>query len=209
MHWVGDGPRPALTLETLVTRRVTFEAASTSRDNYWNAEGNLDARFGGTAAWPWTAGLGGELFRYDREDSTLFFNYGIARARAALRWEPDGGWSLGLGPRGEILGAALDPGESYREIAGVLEAERLGSSSWWSAGLSSGWRDYDPTPAAGPHTPPLHSSFAFDELELTADQPLAPHLKLRLLALLRWEMHVDRAQNAGSVYLSSELRWLP
>jgi hypothetical protein len=209
IHWAGDGVRPATTLETMVTRRSTFESAATSRDNYWNLEGALDARWGGGGAWPITAGLGGELFRYDLQDSTLFFDYAIARARAAVRWEPGGRWSLALGPRGEVLDADLSPGERYQEIGAALEAERLGAGSWWSAELSSGWRDYDSTPAAGPHTPSLHSSFAFEEVELTADQPLARHVKLRILALLRWERHVVRAQDAGSVYLSSELRWLP
>ena len=209
VHWVGAGARPSLTIETNATRRSTFEVASTSRDNYWSADGDLDARFSGFGHWPFTFGLGGELFHYDLEDSTLFFDYGILRARAALRWEPDGGWSLALGPRGEILDARLSPGERYQEIGAAFEAERLGAGSWWSADLSSGWRDYDSTPAAGPHTPPLHSSFAFEELELTADQPLARHVKLRLLAVLRWEQHVDPTQDAGSLYLTSELRWVP
>lgn len=208
-HWVGADARSSVTLETVATRRSTFEAASTSRDNYWSAEGDLDARVAGAGHWPITAGLGGELFHYDLEDSTLFFDYGILRARAALRWEPDGHWSLALGPRGEILDADLDPGERYQEIGAEFEAERLGAGSWWSVDLSSGWRDYDSTPAAGPHTPPLHSSFAFEELEVTADQPLNGRLKLRLLAVLRWEKHVDPTQDAGSVYLTSELRWAP
>jgi hypothetical protein len=208
-HWVGAGARPSLTLETIATRRSTFETATTSRDNYWSVEADLDARFAAAEHWPITAGLGGELFRYDLEDSTLFFDYGVLRARAALRWEPGERWSLALGPRGELLEAHLNPGERYQEIAAAFAAERLGAASWWSLDLASGWRDYDTASAAGPHTPSLHSSFAFEELEVIADQPLAAHLKLRLLAALRWEQHVDPAQDAGSVYLTSEVRWAP
>jgi hypothetical protein len=203
---VGEGGRPTLTLETIAVRRSTFETVSVSRDNYWTLESDLIARFG-SGPWPVTATVGGQLFRYDEQDSVLFFNYSVGRASAALSWEPDGRWSFALGPRAEVLDTELDPGERYWEMGGAFEAERLGGHSWWNAELTSGWREYDSTPAAGPHTPPLHSSFSFEELELTADQPLAAGLRFRLLAGLRWEQHEDPAQDASSLYLTSELRW--
>lgn len=206
LHSVGEGGRPTLTLETIAVRRSTFETVSVSRDNYWTLESDLIARFG-SGPWPITATVGGQLFRYDQQDSILFFNYSVGRASAALRWEPDGRWSFALGPRAEVLDTELDPGERYWELGGAFEAERLGAHSWWNAELTSGWREYDSTPAAGPHTPPLHSSFSFEELEVTADQPLAAGLRFRLLAGLRWEQHEDPAQDASSLYLTSELRW--
>src|SRR5262249_9497979 len=131
-HWVGAGARPSITLDGLASRRSTFETASTSRDNYWSAEGELDARFAPTSRWRISDGLGRELFRYDLQDSTLFFDYALLRARAALRWEPEGGWALALGPRAELLDAQLNPGERYQELAAAFEAERLGAGSWWS-----------------------------------------------------------------------------
>ncbi len=208
-RWASSNGGPAVTLEGLGSRRVTMREVPTSRDNFWDAELSLEARLGGTSHWPVVMRVGGERFHYDLEDSTLFFDYDVVRAQAVLRWEPDVHWALSAGPRAEALGADLNPGEGYQEIAAAIAAEYLGAGSWWSVEPVAGWRDYDETPAAGPGTPPLHSSYAFYELNLIADQPLPGRFRLRVLAALRWESHVDAAQDARSVYVTSELRWAP
>ena len=65
----------------------------------------------------------------------------------------------------------------------------------------------DPSQAAGPGTPSFHSSCVFYELNLVADQALAGRLRLRAIAAVRVENHVDPAQNAVSLYATGELRW--
>ena len=47
-----------------------------------------------------------------------------------------------------------------------------------------------------------------DELDAFVDQPLLDRLRLRVLTSLRYEFHTDAAQDAGSIYLSMQLRWL-
>jgi len=200
---------PTVTLEALGTRRLTVREASTSRDNFWDGEASVEARLGGAGHWPIITRADVELFRYDLEDSTIFFNYDVLRGQVALRWEPDARWTLSIGPRVEALGADLNPGEGYQELGAVFEVEHLGAGSWWGLAPAAGWRDYDETPAGSLGTPTLHSSYAFYELNLIADQSLPGRLKLRILAAFRWEKHIDAARDAGSVYMSSELRWLP
>ncbi len=82
----------------------------------------------------------------------------------------------------------------------------LGGSSLWSLTPAVGWRDYDRAPsdalAAG-----LHASYVFYQLDAFVDQPLGYRLRLRTLAALRYESHADPSQNAGSIYLSAQLRW--
>jgi len=196
-------------LEAASTRRVTVREAPTSRDNFWNGEGALELRrgAGGSAPIGVVARLEGELFRYDVEDSTLFFDYDVARAQVLMRWERDTRWALSLGPRAELLDARLNPGEGYQEVGALLEAEFVGSGAWWSVAPAAGWRDYDEAQAAGPGTPSLHSSFAFYELNLIADQPLGGRVRLRSIAALRVESHIDPAQDALSLYATCELRW--
>jgi hypothetical protein len=205
-RWGMPGSQAA-TLEIASTRRVTLREASTSRDNFWNGEAALEFR--GSPAGPIgaVARVGGELFRYDLEDSTIFFDYDVARAQLLLTWERDARWTFGLGPRAEVLGARLNPGEGYQEVGGALEIEFLGAGAWWSVGPAGGWRDYDESEAAGPGTPSLHSSYGFYELDLVADQPLPGRFRLRALSALRVENHIDPGQNAVSIYATGELRW--
>src|SRR5206468_10933690 len=110
-----------------------------------------------------------------------------------------------VGPRTEALLARLDPGEQYREAGGALDVGFLGGGSWWNLTPAAGWRAYDEVTSAGPHTPPLHSSYAFYALDLIADQSLVIGLRLKAITSLRWEFHQDPTQDARSVYASLEL----
>ena len=145
------------------------------------------------------------MTRYDLEDSTLFFDYQVLRAQLALGYEREPSWNASLGPRAEVLQSRLDPAEGYREAGGALDVEFLGSGSWWSVTPAAGWREYDRTATDGLGGQPLHSSYAFYAFELIADQALPAGLRLRAITSLRWEYHLDPAQDARSVYGSLEL----
>jgi hypothetical protein len=71
----------------------------------------------------------------------------------------------------------------------------------------AGWRDYDEGPAGSP-TVGLHSSYAFYEVNVLADQALPGALRLRAYVNARYESHVDPAQDASSLYFSLDLRRL-
>ena len=187
------------------SRRVTLREVSTSRDNFWITSGGLEGRVDVAGPVSVTARVEGDATHYDLQDSTLYFDYHVLRAATALRYEADARWAASLGPRIEVLEARLNPGERYRELGGVLDFEYLGAGSWWSATPAAGWRDYDDTESAGPGTPALHSSYAFYGFDLVADQVIPAGLRLKVLAALRWEYHVDPSQDARSVYASVEL----
>ena len=52
----------------------------------------------------------------------------------------------------------------------------------------------------------LHSSYAFYEIDLLADQALPGSLRLRAYVDARLESHVDHTQDARSLYFSLDLR---
>ena len=196
----------AVTLETTGRRRQTRRFVTTSRDNYWEEAANLEGDGKVAERWTLRMRLDGEALQYDLEDSTVFFDYRIARARLEARLEGGSGWSLAAGPRAEWLTSRLNPGEAYREMAGALELEVLGGTSLWNVTPDIGWREYDQAPA-GSLSASLHSSYLFYQLDAFVDQPLGVRLRLRMLTALRYESHDDASQNAGSVYLSAQLRW--
>lgn len=205
--WEGRWHHPflaghSLTLETSGTRRQTVRIVSDSRDNYWeelaSAEG--DARL--ADRWVVRMRLEGEARQYDVQDSTVYFDYQILRGRLEPRFENGGRWSLSAGPRAEILRSPLSPDESYDEIGGAVEFELLGSGALWSLTPAAGWRAYDASPLS------LHSSYAFYELDAFIDQALVTRIRVRLLTSLRLERHTDSAEDAASIYLSMQLRWL-
>ena len=107
--------------------------------------------------------LEGEALQYDLEDSTVFFDYQIARAAVGDRIESEGRWSHRAGPRPRGL-RAVDPGEGYREIGGAIELRGLGWRALWSVAPAAGWRAYDQDPAAR-GLGRFHSSYAFYELD--------------------------------------------
>lgn len=204
-HPFGDGH--AIALETAGQRRVTHDFVSTSRDNFWQETGSLDGDWRAGERWGMRLRVDGEAIQYDLEDSTVFFDYQVLRGRAGVRRHAEGRWSVTAGPRGEILLSRLAPGESYREVGGEVEVEFLGARSWWTVTPAIGWRAYDDSPQAGlPGS--LHSSFVFASLDAFVDQPLLRRWRIRGLTSLRYEAHADETQDAASVYLTLQLRWL-
>jgi hypothetical protein len=196
----------SLTLETNGLRRQTRRLVNNSRDNFWEEFATLEGDWCAAARWMLRLRLEGEALQYDLQDSTVFFDYQIARARLGLRYESEAHWSVSAGPRGEVLVSQLDPAEGYREMGGAVEFEVLGSQALWSVIPAAGWRAYDRAPAARPSLS-LHSSFAFYELDAFVDQALPDRFRLRALTSLRYEFHTDPSQDAGSIYLSMQLRW--
>jgi len=196
----------ALTLEVNGQRRQTHRVVTTTRDNFWQEEGVAEADLRVVDHWGLRIRLDGEAMQYDLQDSTLSFDYQIARARVAARYESADHWTLAVGPRGEILTNRLNPGEAYRELGGAVEFELIGGRSLWNLTPVAGWRAYDESPVSGLAVS-LHSSYAFYGLDAFVDQPLVDRVRLRTLASLRYESHTDPAQNAASVYLSAQLLW--
>ena len=150
--------------------------------------------------------LEGEALQYDVEDSNVFFDYRTTRARLRVQFDGGARWTLSAGPRGERLASPLSSGEGYREIGGAVEFELLGRRAVWSLTPAAGWREYDQAPGTA-LSANLHSSYAFYELDGFVDQPLLDRLRLRALTALRYESHTDPSQDAGSLYLSVQLRW--
>lgn len=194
-------------LELEAARRVTFDPAPTSRDNFWEGQTALEAEWRPLSGPSWRLRVEGEGIRYDVEDLTLFYDYQIARAwlgPSVIR----SAWTFGAGPRGELLRCRTNPAEEYGEIGGFLEIEYLGGGLWTIAS-AAGWRSYrehaqtDPFDVAA-----IHSSYAFYEITAFGDQPLAAALRLHLLATGRYESHTDHSQDARSLYFSFDVRKL-
>jgi hypothetical protein len=197
-----------LTVETEGERRQTVDPALTSRDNFWQGDGAVEGEIRWGEARTLVGRVTVEAVHYDREDSLLFFDYQIARGRLGPRFEL-GSLSASLGPRAEALFSRHNPSEEYREIGGSTELEYLAPGTWWSLTPSAGWRDYtDSTDGDTLGVPGLHSSFAFYELSLLAEQALPGAVRLRLFATARYESHIDSAQDARSLYFSLDVRRL-
>jgi hypothetical protein len=195
-------------LETVGLRRQTIRIVPTSRDNFWDVSGAAEGDVRISGATELRMRVEGEAFRYDVEDSVLFFDYQLGRARLDVRRAFERGLAFAVGPRVERLTSKLDPGEAYWETGAALELEFLGRSSWWNLTPAAGWREYDALPdAVAGEFPGEHSSYAFYELGAFVDQALLSALRLRGLATARTEFHTDPAQNATSVYVSFQLVW--
>jgi hypothetical protein len=200
----GAGSYLALDVDGI--RRATLRVSPTSRDQFWQLLGSLEGELRVSEAGALRARVGAEALRYDAEDTTLFFNYQVYRAQLTPRFGRDR-LSFGCGPRAEMLESPREPGEEYREIAGIIELEYLGARTWWNLTPAAGWRDYGEVPAsdafaaAGPH-----SSYSFAEIGVLADQGFPGAVRLRLLATARFEWHIDPAQDARSLYFSLDLR---
>lgn len=203
VRWRTRGGGSWLAIDANATRRFSVRVVQTSRDNFWIGSSVVDARLALTGSWSVEARAEGEATRYDFPDSTLYFDYQVARGALQLRWEPNVRWALELGSRAENLRAPFDPGEEYRELGGVFEMEFLGSRSWWSVIPAAGWREYREGLGAG--APFLHSDYAFYAFDLIADQGLVAGLRFKAMGSFRWEYHTDPAQNARSIYASVEL----
>ena len=193
----------SLLLESDLERRQTRRIAPTSRDNFWNGGGAVETDLRWRESWVLRTRVGAEAMHYDVEDDLLFFDYQILRARLGPRFEHRA-WTVALESRAEALRARRNTTERYREAGGATELEYLGSRSWWSVTPAAGWRDYDDDPDDAP----LHSSFAFYEIAAAGDQSLIAGLRVRLFLNGRLEYHVDKAQDARSLYFSLDVRRL-
>jgi hypothetical protein len=208
-RWRRDYSSAALLLETEGIRRVARSAAPTSRDDFTDERGAVEVNWSMPRVGVWSARLEAEGFQYDREDTTLFFDTRVFRARIGPRLQSASVWSLSLGPRAEWLRSPRDPGEQYREVAAQFELEWWGGHGWWSVTPAVGWRAYDDA-SSGVNfaTPGMHSSYAFYELEWFGDQPLPAGLRLRALGTGRLERHEVDAEDARSLYFSLDVRRL-
>ena len=194
-----------IALESDGVRRVTVYSAPTSRDNFIEARGAIEAQQRTSDRLALRERAEVEAHRYDLEDSTLYFDYQIARGAAGIRIENLGAASLTVGPRVEALFSRLNPTEAYLEVGGALEYEMLGASALWIVSPAAGWRDYDRNTGGAIG---LHSSYAFYELGLIADQALPAGLRVRANGTFRLEYHIDDSQDARSLYFSLDVRRL-
>ena len=194
--------RGSVAIETDGARRVTMEPPPTSRDQFWDLQGAVEGELRPSINGSVRARVAVEALQYDQEDTTVFFNYQIVRARVMPRLERNS-WSVSLGPRGEILTSRSEPSEEYREAGGALEVEFAGAGAWWSLTPAGGWRDYTDSTQDGAA---LHSSYAFYELGVLGDQPIPGGMRLRLFGSGRYESHVDPSHDARSLYFSIDLR---
>ena len=199
------GGRPLL-VEAGADRRTTIALAPTSRDNFWEQRGALEGEIGLADSWSLKGRIEGQAIQYDIQDTSLYFNYQELKARLFPRFTR-GTLSVAAGPRLDALFARLDPGEGYQELAAVVELESLALGAWWNVTPVAGWRDYDEAPGETQGIG-IHSSYAFYEINVIADQALPGALKLRAFANARYESHVDAAQDARSLYFSLDLRRL-
>lgn len=194
-------------LELQLDRRRPYYSTSSTRDDYWSGRADLNlyvplhdkltAEFTGSA----------DGYRYERADTSVYFDYHTIDARPALRWSLDHDWSLRVGPRFEWLVAPQVESERYREVAAAVELERLHGREWWSITPSAGWRQYDRSAATVTlDEPDLHSSYLFVEGEWFSDIGLPAAVRLRLTGSARYERHEDPSQDATSLYLALDVR---
>jgi hypothetical protein len=199
--WIATGGTVGLGITAL--RRIPRSAVPGSRDDFWYAEGLADTEVPLRGPFRLRLVGGAEIQRYQRPDSTVEFDYTLARAAVALVWSSDPRWRVALGPRIERFDAVQSPEDSYREAAGAVDFEWIGGGAWWTVAPSAGWREMaDPPPGAF-----VASSFAFVALDLFADQPIAAGWVARAGASVRIEDHTDASQNSRSLHGSLELRW--
>jgi len=190
-------------------KRLTQQHARTSRDNFLENDVTLEGALRWADVGAWRTRLTLEALDYDTEDSVLFFDYQIVRASTGPRFQIDR-WTLTMDPRFEALRSPRNRSEQYRELGGAIEIERFGpGGSWWSFTPAAGWRDYDQVVTDDPlDLSAIHSSYAFYELGLVADQPIGAGVRLRLFGSGRIERHVDPAHDARSLYFSLDVRRL-
>ena len=197
-----------LTFDAEAVRRVTRVPAPTSADNFWLGHATGDLVAFGAGRWSWPTHVEFEVQRYDVEDSLLYFDYRLLRGLTGPRFELRPTWSVGIGPRAEWLTADLNPGETYRELAGVLQFDALDARSFWTITTALGRRIYESTNLSEGDAVSLHTDYTFGELDLFADQGLARHWRLRALANVRVESHDESIDNGTSLYFSLDLRRL-
>ncbi len=194
-------------IEAQLDRRTTLYETPSTRDHFWS--GRIDASSTLHLHDKLTAELvvGVDGYRYDRADTSVYFNYQTWTARPGFRWTLAHDWALRIGPRLEWLVVPQVSSERYREVAAAIEAERLHGRDWWSFTPSAGWRQYERSASrVSLDDPELHSSYLFVEGEWFADVALPAALRARFAGSGRYESHEDPSQDATSVYFSLDLR---
>ena len=198
-HW--------LAFDATLSRRVTMRLAPTSRDNFWQEWGQAELGLRIDERWQARANVQYEGFRYDVQDTSIYFDYGIARARVGPRYDRYTGLSVSAGPEGEILRSAINPAEDYDEFGAFLEIELLGLGGWWSATPAAGRREYSGE-SFDPDGLDLHQSYTYYEISVLGDQRVPGGVRLRALGTVRHERHADSASDATSLYFSLDVRRL-
>src|SRR5262249_61536886 len=79
-------------------------------------------------------------YRYDRPDTSVYFDYTQASLQPMLHSSIGSSWGVRVGPRLEWLLAPDVVAERYRQVSLVLEAERLHPGDWLSLSAPAGWR---------------------------------------------------------------------
>jgi hypothetical protein len=198
-----------VSIEGVLDRRVTFRVVPTSRDNFVDARGAVEVEWGGADPWRLRARGDLEVQRYDVEDSTLYFDHHLVRGTLGPRLGSAFGASVWPAARLERLGARLAPGESYTEVAGIVEVEILHGDSWWGLTPAAGRREYDDDPATvAIGLPQIRTAYGFAELTVFGDQRLPMGLRVRTFVTGRLEWHEDASQDSRSLYFSLDVRKL-
>lgn len=194
-------------VEVQLDRRTTLYMTPSTRDHFWTGRVDANAFVPFTEKFTAELWVSGDGYRYDRPDTSVYFDYRLWSVRPALHWGLAGDWGLRAGPRFELLVAPGVPAERYRQIAAVLEFERLHAGDWWSLSPSAGWREYEKSAATvSLANPDLHSSYLFVEGEVFADVGLPGRVRLRVTGSGRYESHEDPSQDASSMYLALDVR---
>ena len=194
-------------LELQLDRRKPYYTTLSTRDHFWSGRADLNLFI--PLHEKLTAELIGSVdgYRYERADTTVYFDYRTIDARPAFRWALAHDWSVRIGPRFEWLIAPQVVAERYREVAAVVDLERLHGREWWSISPSAGWRQYDRSAATVTlDEPDLHSSYLFVEGEWFSDLSLPAAVRMRLTGSARFEHHEDPSQDATSLYFALDVR---
>ena len=194
-------------VEIQLDRRTTLHDTPSTRDQFWSGRADANAFVSFSDKVTAELWLSVDGYRYDRPDTSVYFDYRVWTARPALHWSLASDWGLRAGPRLEWLDAPEVPAERYRQLAAVIEFERLHAGDWWSLAPSAGWREYEHSAATlSLAEPDLHSSYLFLEGDVFADVSLPGRVRLRFSGSGRYESHEDPSQDASSMYASVELR---
>lgn len=194
-----------LLIETDGVRRQTIQIAPTSRDNFWEEWIRSELVLRSSDSWAWRTRAEVEALQYDLQDTTIYFNYYIARAATGPRWDRSMPWTFAAGPVVERLDSKLNPAEGYTELGGFFEVEFLGRTGWWSLQPTVGRRSYE-TESGRIDALALHSSYNFYDLTVFGDQAIPGGLRVRALGTVRLEQHAVEVDDATSLYFSLDVR---
>jgi hypothetical protein len=176
----------------------------TTRDNFWLRQAGLEAALRLSERWSASARLEWEDTGFDAADPT-YFDYSVARARWAGRYQPTPFTSVELAPHLEWLRAPLQRAEEFGEGGAEVEMAWIGARSYVSLSPAGGRREY--RGAAGDAVVPVsHSDYLFVELNGLLDFPFGGGVRVRGAGSVRWEEHDEDDDDSRSLYFSLDLR---